>query len=30
MYPDFSMPNYYGFDNYDYRQDYNYQNVYND
>ena len=26
MYPDFNMHNYYGFDNYGYRGDYNYQN----
>ena len=26
MYSDFNMPNYYGFDNYDYRQDFNFQN----
>ena len=27
MYPDFNMHNYYGFDEFDYRGDYNYQNV---
>ena len=26
MYSDFNMPNYYGIDNFDYRQEYNYQN----